>query len=348
MTEIKVSASRNYSVLIGSGLLKNAGEYIKDFCKNNIAAVITDDIVDGLYYESLENSLKEKGITAVKFVMKNGESSKNAENFIAILNFLAENRLTRSDLVIALGGGVVGDITGFAAATYLRGIKFVQIPTTLLAMVDSSVGGKTAIDLERGKNLAGAFYQPSLVLCDYDALNTLPEKIFADGCAEVIKYAVLKDRGLFDYLTETGAGFDREKVIAECVAIKRDIVGEDEFEKGTRQLLNLGHTLGHAIELCSEYSVSHGSAVAVGMAEIARRGAVNGLCSEECAKNVCRLIERFSLPVNTEISGGELYGAMLSDKKRSGEKISLVIPREIGRCEIRSFDVEKMKEFFGF
>ncbi len=348
MTEIKVSASRNYSVLIGSGLLKNAGEYIKDFCKNNIAAVITDDIVDGLYYESLENSLKEKGITAVKFVMKNGESSKNAENFIAILNFLAENRLTRSDLVIALGGGVVGDITGFAAATYLRGIKFVQIPTTLLAMVDSSVGGKTAIDLERGKNLAGAFYQPSLVLCDYDALNTLSEKIFADGCAEVIKYAVLKDRELFDYLTETGVGFDREKVIAECVAIKRDIVGEDEFEKGTRQLLNLGHTLGHAIELCSEYSVSHGSAVAVGMAEIARRGAVNGLCSEECAKEVCGVIERFLLPVDTDINGEELYGAMLSDKKRSGEKISLVIPREVGRCEVRSLDVEKMKEFFGF
>lgn len=348
MTEIKVSASRNYSVLIGSGLLKNAGEYIKDFCKNNIAAVITDDIVDGLYYEDLERSLNEKGITAVKFVMKNGESSKNAENFIAILNFLAENRLTRSDLVIALGGGVVGDIAGFAAATYLRGIKFVQIPTTLLAMVDSSVGGKTAIDLDMGKNLAGAFYQPSLVLCDYDALNTLPEKIFADGCAEVIKYAVLKDRELFDYLTETGVGFEREKVIAECVAIKRDIVGEDEFEKGTRQLLNLGHTLGHAIELCSEYSVSHGSAVAVGMAEIARRGAVNGLCSEECAKNVCRIIERFLLPVNTDINSAELYSAMLSDKKRSGEKIALVIPREIGRCEIRSFDVEKMKEFFGF
>lgn len=348
MTEIKVSASRNYSVLIGSGLLKNAGEYIKEFCKNNVAAVITDDIVDGFYYEVLERSLNEKGITAVKFVMKNGESSKNAENFIAILNFLAENRLTRSDLVIALGGGVVGDIAGFAAATYLRGIKFIQIPTTLLAMVDSSVGGKTAIDLEMGKNLAGAFYQPSLVLCDYDALNTLPEEIFADGCAEVIKYAVLRDRTLFEYLMETGREFDREKVIAECVSIKRDIVGEDEFEKGTRQLLNLGHTLGHAVELCSDYSVSHGSAVAVGMAEIVRRAAENGVCSGECAENVCRIIEKFSLPIDTDISGEELYSAMLSDKKRSGEKISLVIPREIGSCEICSFEIEKMRDFFGF
>ena len=187
-----------------------------------------------------------------------------------LLNFLAENKLTRSDALIALGGGVVGDLTGFAAATYLRGIDYIQIPTTLLAAVDSSVGGKTAIDLPSGKNLVGAFYQPKLVLCDTDTLNTLPEDIFRDGCAEVIKYGVLYDAELFAHLDESGLSFDREAVIARCVELKRDVVAEDEFDRGKRQKLNLGHTIGHGIEACSGYGISHGKAVAMGMTIITK------------------------------------------------------------------------------
>lgn len=348
MTTVKVHASRDYDVIIGSGLLSEAGKHLKEFCPNGIAAVITDDIVDGLYYKTLEQSLAENGITAIKYVIENGEKSKNAENFIGILNFLASNHFTRTDTVIALGGGVVGDLAGFAAACYLRGIGFVQIPTTLLAMVDSSVGGKTAIDLDAGKNLAGAFYQPQIVLCDYSTLDTLPEDVFADGCAEVIKYAVLGDEELFEHLSLNGRNFDREQVIAACVGMKRDIVGEDEFDRGMRQLLNLGHTLGHAIELCSSYSIPHGKAVAAGMATVAAAAAANGVCSNECAQNIKDIVARFSLPTDTDFDGAQLYDAMLSDKKRSGGTITLVIPEKIGKCCLKKLDLIELAKFFGF
>ncbi|MBP3414127.1 MAG: 3-dehydroquinate synthase [Clostridia bacterium] len=348
MTTVKVHASRDYDVIIGSGLLCDAGKYLKDFCPNKTAAVITDDIVDGLYYKTLERSLTENGITAIKYVIENGEKSKNAENFIGILNFLASNHFTRTDTVIALGGGVVGDLAGFAAACYLRGIGFVQIPTTLLAMVDSSVGGKTAIDLDSGKNLAGAFYQPQVVLCDYSALDTLPEDVFSDGCAEVIKYAVLGDEKLFEHLTLRGRDFDREQVIAACVGMKRDIVGEDEFDRGMRQLLNLGHTLGHAIELCSSYAIPHGKAVAAGMATVAAAAAENGVCSDECAQKINDIVVRFSLPTDTEFDGAQLYDAMLSDKKRSGGTITLVVPEKIGKCGLKKLDLTELAKFFGF
>ncbi len=344
MRTIQVSASRSYDIHIGPGLLEQAGEAIRPFCPGGLCAVVTDDIVDGLYARALEKSLRETGLRYVKFVFSNGEQGKNGENYLSLLNFLAENRLTRADCVIALGGGVPGDLAGFAAATYLRGVAFVQIPTTLLAAVDSSVGGKTAIDLSAGKNLAGAFYQPSLVLCDTDTLATLPDEQFRSGCAEVIKYAVLFDAELFNDLMASGPAFHREAVIARCVAYKRDIVAADEFDRGCRQLLNLGHTVGHAVEKLSGYTVPHGQAVAIGMSVITRAAAANGICSADCARSVDDILIRFGLPIACPHDASALAEAMAADKKRRGDTVTLVVPEDVGCCTLLDVSVSALND----
>ena len=256
MNAVTVRASRQYDILIGQGLLPTLGAEAKKLGKAQKICVVSESSVYPLYGAAAEESLKSAGFSVVSYVFPAGEESKNGQVFLDLLNFLAENRLTRSDLIVALGGGVVGDLAGFAAASYLRGIRFIQVPTTLLAAVDSSVGGKTAIDLPAGKNLAGAFCQPSLVLCDTDTLNSLPLDIFRDGCAEVIKYGVLYDTKLFAHLEEKGLSFDREAVITRCVELKRDVVMEDEFDTGARMKLNLGHTVGHGVEAKSHFAIS--------------------------------------------------------------------------------------------
>jgi 3-dehydroquinate synthase len=207
------------------------------------------------------------------------------------------------------------------------------------------VGGKTAIDLPAGKNLAGAFYQPRLVLCDIDTLTTLPEEIFRDGCAEVIKYGVLYDPQLFSQLMLSGPDFDRESVIARCVELKRDVVALDEFDNGLRQKLNLGHTVGHGIEGHSNFTVSHGRAVAMGMAIVARAAAAGGLCSQADADAIVQLLERFHLPTGTDYAAEDIYRCALSDKKRSGGKVNLIVPRAVGRCDILPTPVEELKSF---
>ncbi len=345
MKKIHIAASCPYDVILDSGILSDAGTYISPYAKNGYAAIVTDDTVDALYASLLESSLKKSGIRTVKFVIPHGEQSKNAESYINLLEFLAENHLTRSDLIIALGGGVVGDLTGFAAATYLRGIPFVQIPTTLLAMVDSSVGGKTAIDLRAGKNLAGAFYQPKLVLCDMEVLSSLPEDIFRDGSAEVIKYGVLGSRSLFFHLKEKGMAFDREAVIAECIEMKSEIVSADEFDMGQRMLLNFGHTFGHAVEKLSNFSVSHGKAVAIGMMLMAKSAYANSLCDKEVPEEIEAVLNAFYLPLHTDFSAKDLYAAMLSDKKRSGDRLTLVIPSEIGKCTLLKKPTDSLLSF---
>ena len=346
MKTVKVSASKEYDVLIGTGLLDSAGERLRAHLpKCAKAAVISDDNVAPLYLERLEKSLSQAGFECISFVFPHGEASKNAENYIKILNFLAANKMTRSDVVIALGGGVVGDISGFVSATYLRGISYVQIPTSLLAMVDSSVGGKTAIDLDEGKNLAGAFCQPEMVLCDLDCLSTLSPAFFTDGCAEVIKYGILGDVELFNHIKERGQDFEREYVVSCCVEMKRDYVCEDEFDNGVRRKLNLGHTVGHAIEKCSAYAVPHGSAVAIGMAIIAKCCAAKGICSRACADEIIEGIRALKLPLETEFSISELLGPMLSDKKRNGATVSFIVPRTIGDCDILPLPVEQIEEF---
>ncbi len=341
MKTVKVQASKSYDVIIGASLLPCLGEYLAKVTKAKKIAIVSDSNVWPLYGKAVTDALA--GYETLSFVFPAGEESKNGETYLKLLNFLAENKLTRSDCLVALGGGVVGDLTGFAAATYLRGVDFVQVPTTLLAAVDSSVGGKTAIDLDAGKNLAGAFYQPSLVLCDLDTLNTLPENIFRDGCAEVIKYGVLYDEALFTHLEEKGLGFDREAVIARCVELKRDVVAQDEFDRGERQKLNLGHTVGHGIEACSGYRVSHGSAVAAGMGIVSRAAAKLGICSQGCAEKIEAVIRAFGLPVNSEFSAKELYLCALSDKKRSGGTVNLILPEKIGFCRIAPTKVEDVQ-----
>ena len=345
MKTIAVSASRHYEVLVAPGLLAEAGARIRPLCPGKTCAIVTDDTVDALYGTTLEQSLRAADYQVVKYVFPHGEQSKNTATYVDILNFLARNQLTRSDTLVALGGGVPGDMGGFAAATYLRGIAFVQIPTTLLAAVDSSVGGKTAIDLEAGKNLAGAFYQPWLVLCDTDTLQTLPEDIFTAGCAEVIKYGALGDEALFAGLEQSGKAFDREHIIACCVAHKRDIVAADEFDNGCRQLLNFGHTLGHAVEACSNFSLAHGQAVAIGMAVITRACVAHGLCAPQCAVRLEKLLQQFDLPVRTDFTVEQLYPVMLSDKKRRSDTVNLIIPETIGRCVVRPFRTDELPEF---
>ena len=339
MKIIQVQASREYQVKIGADLLSNLGCEAAAVCKGRKAAIVSDSTVWALYGSTAAESLENAGFQTVNFVFPAGEESKNSSTYLSLLNFLAENQLTRTDLIIALGGGVVGDLAGFTAATYLRGIAYIQVPTTLLAAVDSSVGGKTAIDLPAGKNLCGAFYQPQLVLCDINTLNTLPEDIFRDGCAEVIKYGILYDPALFAHLEETGLDFDREAVIARCVELKRNVVAEDEFDTGARMKLNLGHTIGHGIEAESQFSLSHGKAVAIGMAIVSRASR----CPD--ADRIIGCLEAFGLPTTADCSAGELYRYALSDKKRSGGTVNLIIPRKIGHCDIVPTPVNEIQSF---
>ncbi len=342
---IQVNTKSPYRVLVGSGLLQQAGQHIRQAVGGQKIMIVSDSNVFPLYGEVLSSQLTGAGFACCSFVFPAGEESKNGSTYLQLLGALAQNQLTRTDCIVALGGGVVGDLAGFAAATYLRGIDYIQVPTTVLACVDSSVGGKTAIDLDAGKNLAGAFYQPRLVLCDIDTLSSLPKDIFRDGCAEVIKYGVLYDEALFHELSRSAAAFDRETVISRCVELKRDVVVGDEFDRGQRQKLNLGHTFGHGIEAKSAFTVSHGQAVAAGMAIMARACAKKGICSWETAAAIVNVLQRFSLPVRTDYAVEDIYTCALSDKKRSGGTVNLIVPRSIGCCEILSTPVEQMKEF---
>ncbi len=344
MKTVTVNASTSYPILIGDGLLDRAGALCAEHIGVCRVCVVTDDTVHALYYERLEAALLAAGYEVYPFVIPHGESSKSTESLVALLEFCAEHRLTRADALIALGGGVVGDLCGFAAAVYLRGVRFVQIPTTLLAMVDSSVGGKTAVDLRAGKNLAGAFHQPSLVICDCRTTDTLTPEIFADGCAEVIKYGVINDRAFFDFL-KNGIAEQLEEVIEACVIHKRDLVEADEFDRGARQLLNLGHTVGHAIELCSDLSISHGSAVSIGMVLVMRAAIEMGICPESDLDELTTLLKKHALPIRCPYTADELATVATADKKRAGDTISLVLPYGIGNSRLYKLPVSELTDF---
>ena len=334
MKTVSVHASRSYEIRIGRGLLQGAGEQIRAVTDAKKVMLVSDDAVWPLYGGAVRRSLEAAGLTVCSFVFPHGESSKCACTYLELLDALCAQQLTRKDAIAALGGGVAGDLAGFAASTYLRGIGFIQIPTTLLAMVDSSVGGKTAIDLPAGKNLAGTFYQPWLVLCDPDCLTTLPEDIFRDGCAEVIKYAVLGNAPFFDDLRAGSAHAQLEHIIETCVTMKRDIVAQDEFDRGQRQLLNLGHTFGHGIEACSGFAVSHGSAVAIGMAMMVRAAAAFGLCTEKTRDTVVDILRQYDLPVDCAFLAEDMLPTILHDKKAAGDTINLIVPTAVGQCRI--------------
>ena len=343
MNTVHVKTSKEYDILIENGLIKTCDQYIKNMLTSEQVVIVTDDVVADLYLENVKVSLTQNGISPIVYIFKNGEASKNAETYLDLLQFLAQNHINRKDSLIALGGGVVGDLTGFAAATFLRGIGFIQIPTTLLACVDSSVGGKTAIDLPAGKNLVGAFYQPSLVVCDPAVLSTLDEQNFKSGMAEVIKYGIICDKPFFDGLMQNA--FTMTQIITKCVEIKRDIVQSDEFDVGKRQLLNFGHTLGHGIEASCNFELIHGLAVAIGMVKIAEISQKNNLCDTKTVKQIYDICDKYGLPKETDIPLNQIMDKMLNDKKVLAKNINLVIPREIGKCELYTIPIEKLNEF---
>lgn len=342
LQKIHVKASGEYDVLIGSNLIYQVGELIKSVISKCKIAVITDDTVNALYGDIVVNSLQKSGFLVAKYFFPHGEESKNLTTYGNILNFLAEEQLTRTDAVVALGGGVVGDMAGFASATYLRGVKYIQIPTTLLAQIDSSVGGKTAVDLDAGKNLVGAFCQPSMVICDVEVLNTLPDQIFNDGMGETAKYAML-DKGVYELINSEYTLLS--KLIYLCVDYKRQVVEEDEFESGKRKLLNLGHTTAHGIEKLSGYTIAHGKAVAMGLNLMLKASFKHGYIDEKLYSELIKTIEKCVGTQENPYAIEDVCKASLSDKKRSGDIISIVTVHGVGDCRVEKINVNDMVEF---
>lgn len=336
MFELEVSASKTYKITIEKGFSLFSERVLPYLVGRNVA-IITDDIVDKLFGGILDGFLENKRV--VKIVLKHGEKSKNAKNYLHIINALAENSFTREDSVIALGGGVIGDIAGFAASTYMRGITLVAVPTTLLSMVDSSVGGKTAIDLKAGKNLCGTFYQPSAVYINTDFLKSLPKKEIKNGLGEVVKYAFLSDT-----VKKSDIKNIDENLIYKCLKIKRDIVNEDEKESGVRALLNLGHTVGHAIEKLSGYKLSHGACVVKGLRysiEVSKR--LFDL-DEKTVNKMYALLKYAKCDLSVNFSVDEIAEQIIADKKRQGDSVKFVAIKDVGKPEIIKIHLSKLKD----
>ncbi len=343
MKIIQVNTSGQYDVIIGDNILHDLSAYIKAETINQKAVIISDENVWPLYGSNLTEQLTNCGYDVLHYVINPGEEHKSIDSYLQIIDYLTLNHITRSDVLFALGGGVIGDLTGFVAATYLRGISYIQVPTTVLAMVDSSVGGKTAVNISAGKNLIGAFYPPKKVLCDIHHLSSLPEDIFRDGCAEIIKYGILFDPELFQHLNNFGLDFDRKYVISRCVELKRYVVEHDEFDTGLRQKLNLGHTVGHAIESLSRYQISHGKAVALGMNIIANAACHMGLCSRQDFESIRKVLLKFGFRLDHPYTANELYQQILKDKKRTGNLLNLIIPNRVGLCQVRKTPISELE-----
>lgn len=334
---------RAYDIHIGGGVLPEAGKYIKQVFAGREIAVVTDQNVAPLYANQLEESLQKEGFEIHRIVVPAGEESKSHEMLLHLYHEMLSFGLTRTDLIIALGGGVVGDLTGFAASTLLRGIPFVQIPTTLLAQVDSSVGGKVAVNLPEGKNLVGAFYQPKMVLIDPICLKTLDDRILADGMAEVIKYGAICDADLFamlENIKNVQELFAKiTEIIYTCCDIKRRVVEEDEMDTGGRMILNFGHTFGHAIEKYFGYGTyTHGEAVAVGMCMACAYGEKIGLTPAGTEQRMKNILQKYHLPIEVDMPKEAFVSAMAVDKKGEGNKINLILLQEIGRVCIRKIN----------
>jgi len=353
MQTLKVElANRSYPIYIGRSLISNV-DLILPHLKRKHVAIVTNTTVAPLYLEALSNALQAAGVSVIPIILPDGEAYKNSETLNLIYDALLQNRCERSTTLIALGGGVIGDLTGYAAATYLRGVPFIQIPTTLLSQVDSSVGGKTGINHPLGKNMIGAFYQPQLVLADIDTLQTLPAREFSAGMAEVIKYGLIRDAEFFDWLEghiEQLMALD-EQAITEAIyrscKNKADVVARDEHETGERALLNLGHTFGHAIENAMGYGVwLHGEAVGAGTMMAADLSQRMGWLTVDEVKRIRQLLTAANLPLDAPKLGVEKYlDLMQLDKKVADGKIRLVLQQAIGQSVITSdYDAEKLKE----
>lgn len=329
----------NYDILVKKGLINDTGKLVKEVLRGKRALIVTDNVVDKFYTETVKKSLEKENIITSVCVLENGETNKNIESIYNIYSALAKNELSRKDIIIALGGGVIGDMAGYAAAAWMRGIDFVQIPTTLLACVDSSVGGKTGINIKEGKNLVGAFHSPRLVIMDSDVLNTLPKREFNAGMAEVIKHAFLFDKKLLEYL-ENNNSFDMDFILKRNCELKGHIVEIDYKEKKERMFLNFGHSIGHSVENAAGYGVLlHGEAVAIGVIFAIEYGIKKNITKDksllERAKNI---FAKFSLP--TEIpSNINLKDAIKLDKKRSNDEINFVFLEDIEKPLINKVSI---------
>ena len=346
MRTFEVNCSKQYKVYYEKGLINRIKELLLNTFNGHNILIITDDNVDPLYSDIIYNQLINK-YNVNKFVLKHGEEAKNIDNLYQILTYLAQNQLKRNDLIIALGGGVIGDISGLSASLYMRGIEFVQIPTTLLAMVDASIGGKTAIDLPEGKNLVGSFYQPLIVICDPDIIRDLPEQIFNEGMAEVIKYNVINKNRIIEYVNNDQLFDKLDEVIEKCIEIKTDIVSKDEFEKtGLRKLLNAGHTFAHALENISNYSVSHGKAVGTGLVYEAALSNHLGYCDLDTVNQITKAVRKFDLLFEFDYSFDNIVDHMKMDKKNESNLISFILPEKIGKCREVKIRSSELKETY--
>lgn len=343
MDKVKVSTSGGtYEVLIGEKL--NIGEMLKDIHNTCKVLIVSDDTVSALYGSEIKKSLEQVGFTVYSYDFPHGEDSKTMDTVSQIVEYAAECELTRTDLFLALGGGIPGDVTGFASSIFLRGVDFVQVPTTVLSAVDSSVGGKTGVNLSLGKNLAGAFHQPIAVFLNTDFFNSLPKDIYSQGLAEAIKYGMIMDEELFDIFE--GGNYHIKDICKKCIEDKAVIVKQDEYEKNIRRILNYGHTPAHGIEKLSGYSISHGSAVAIGMVIMTKISEEKGMCEKGTSERVIRLLESEDLPTKCDYDADSLAKAALSDKKRAGDKVNLVLITKIGNAEVVPVSMDKLKEYF--
>ena len=348
MKKIHVGTGKPYDIIIERGIIKNAADYIRPLTKAVRAVIVSDSNVAPIYADTVKKSLQDSGFETSVFVFDAGEQSKRLSAIEKMYTHFYEHNITRTDIAVALGGGVTGDMTGFAAASYLRGIDFVQIPTSLLSQVDSSVGGKTGVDLPAGKNLVGAFHQPVTVLIDPDTLDTLPEKFRTDGMGEVVKYGCIRSLPLFEKLENENAWDIIDDIIYECVSIKRDVVERDERDTGERAILNFGHTFGHAIEKLGNYTeMTHGCAIAAGAAMLTGITEEKGLTQAGSAERLKRVLKKYDLPTTVDYSLSEIIAATRGDKKSSGRGISFIFLKKIGECYINKIATEDIRAFFG-
>lgn len=348
MKKLRVNVGAGYDIFIEKGLLSFCGEYIKNITDAKKVCVISDTNVFPIYGDKVCQSIEEQGFEVLTYVFEAGEASKTTATVVSMVEFLAQNELTRGDIVVALGGGVCGDMAGFAAAIYLRGIDFVQIPTSLLAQVDSSVGGKTAVDLPQGKNLCGSFHQPVLVIIDPDTLDTLTPHFFSDGMAEAIKTGCIKSAPLFDRIEKEDAKDFIEDMIFDCVSIKAGVVERDEKEHGERALLNFGHTAGHSIEKLHNFStISHGEAVGIGMVMITAAGEANGITAAGTSDRIAAVLKKYGLLTKDENSLSDIIENMNADKKRTSDSINFTLLHSIGDSFNQKIKYEEIPKFFG-
>ena len=348
MKTVKVNVGKGYEILIEEGILSDCASYIKKVKNPKKVCIISDTNVFKLYGKTVKSSLTNSGFEVLDFVFEAGEQSKTTDTVVSMVEFMAENEMTREDLVIALGGGVCGDMAGFASAIYLRGIDFVQIPTSLLAQVDSSVGGKTAVDLPQGKNLCGAFHQPILVIIDPCTLKSLSTRFFSDGMAEAIKMGCIKSESLFEKIKRGNLKEDLIDIIYECVSLKAGVVERDEKEHGERALLNFGHTAGHAIEKLHNFSgIAHGEAVGVGMLLICEAAERNGLTEKGTRDKIESALKTYDLPTSVPDSMKDIVFAMNDNKKRTGKDIKFIFISKIGNGFINPIEYKNIERFFG-